>query len=239
MIKIIVDIYIFACDLKVLDMYVLIPLIVVMTLIGKANSKFNVNNTTMSKYELSLGYGYSSASISTTEYQINSPTYDARHNLHTQSGFDNNTGLKLAFIPNGEDSSIRLGNSNNGSQSEKIRYTFNVNEKNIHETMTYQYALVFQTPNSNNNIDILPKFEIKIYKNKQLFEVALEANPYSTQLNYHTVYYPGNRIIKWTDWDSGEVDLSQFDINDTITLEFETYDCANGKLFGYGYLVIS
>lgn len=220
-------------------MYILISLIVAMTLIGRTDSKFNQSYKIMSKYELSLGYGYSSADILTTEYQIDSPTYDARHNLHTQSGFDHNTRSKLAFIPNGETSSIRLGNSNNGSQSEKIRYTINVNKKNIHETMPYQYALVFQTSNSNIKIDIQPKFEIRIYRNEQLFEVVLEANPYSNQLNYYTEYYSENRIIKWTDWDSGGVDLSQFDINDTITLEFESYDCAHGKLFGYGYLVIS
>ena len=32
-------------------------------------------------------------------------------------------------------------------------------------------------------------------------------------------------------------DLSDFNINDQIRLEFENYDCAIGRSFGYTYLV--
>ena len=53
-------------------------------------------------------------------YATNSPLNDARHSLIFLDGFDENTQstcfnlIKISFI--------RIGNSNNGSQSEKITY---------------------------------------------------------------------------------------------------------------------
>ena len=46
-----------------------------------------------------------------------------------------------------------------------------------------------------------------------------------------------NRLIKWKDWTTVSFDLNDFNIDDQIRLEFESYDCAIGRSFGYAYLV--
>ena len=218
-------------------MFILISLIVGMTLFGQETVKDE--RVYLSKYELSIGYGYNTPNIATTEYQINSPTHDARHSVHTEQGFDKNTSSKLAIIPEGEVSSIRLGNSNNGSQSEKITYTFHLNSDYKPHTINYKYALVFHTTDSNTEERIQPKFKVKVYQNDLLVEIPLEANPYSKHINFNIENQSKDRIIKWTDWTSDNIDISQFKENDKITIEFESYDCARGRYFGYGYLVIN
>lgn len=222
--------------LKCVKMFLLISIIVGMTLNGQ--ERYDINLINMDNYELLIGFGYESANIETVRCKINSPTHDARHSINTNQGYDINTSSKLALIPEGEKSSIRLGNSNNGSQSEKICYTLRVDSDNNSGTVNYKYALVFHTTAANIDLEIQPKFEIKIYVNDLLVEIPLEVTPYSKHIDFNTEKYSDQRIIRWSNWASDQFDLSQFDIDDEITLEFESYDCAVGRSFGYGYLVI-
>lgn len=49
---------------------------------------------------------------------------DGKHSSITNKYFEVNTNLLLRTCPFGEKFSFRLGNSNNGSQSEKMLFTF-------------------------------------------------------------------------------------------------------------------
>jgi len=205
---------------------------------SKVFGQENLNFSSMSfqNWDLSLGYGYTLPDITTTEYKVNSPHYDARHNINVVNGFDINTLSKLRFIPEGETCSVRLGNSNNGSQSEKLAYTFTVDSENAKGSIYYKYALVFQNSLIDKSPHVQPKFKINVYLNGELIEESYEVNASTNDSEFNSVSLP-NRLIKWKDWTTVNFDLSDFNINNQIRLEFENYDCAIGRSFGYMYLV--
>lgn len=217
-------------------MWVLISIIVGVTLFGL--EEIENKHMILKKYDLSVGYGYSTPDISTKEYQIDAPVNEARHSVNTKTGFDINTCSKLPIIPEGESSSIRLGNSNNGSQSEKISYSFYLDTNDLSHSLSYKYALVFHTSKSNTEEHVQPKFNVKVMRNDQLVEISQEVNTYSKHINFNIENQSKDRIIRWTNWTCDYVDLSLFNLNDKITVEFESYDCARGAHFGYAYLVI-
>ena len=202
-----------------------------------AQENLNFSSLGFENWDLFHGYGYTSPDIVTKEYKVNSPHHDARHSINAVNGYDVNTLSKLRFIPEGESYSVRLGNSNNGSQSEKLAYTFTVNSENIKGSIYYKYAVVFQSSMIDKDSYVQPKFKINIYLNDELLEEeSYEVNANVNDLEFNLVSLP-NRQIKWKDWTTVSFDLSDFNINDQIRLEFENYDCAIGRSFGYTYLV--
>ena len=161
---------------------------------------------------------------------------DIRHCLITNNYFDVNTNLLLRTCPIGEEFSFRLGNSNNGSQIEKMSFTFEINNDNVNGRLYYKYALVLQ----KSLIDTLSihqsKFRVLIYLNDQLLIEPTEINANSKNLKLYTFEQP-NRCVKWKDWSIEYIDLSIFSINDQLRIEFETYYYAVGQSFGYAYLI--
>ena len=204
------------------------------SLLGQENLGFS--HLDFTNWELSLGYDYDSPTIVTTNYSANSAHYDARHSINTVNGFDVNSLSDLKLIPEGESRSVRLGNSNNGSQSEKLAYTFTVDSENIKGILYYKYAVVFQNSLIDKNPYVQPKFSVNVYLNGELLGESYEVNASVNDPEFNLVSLP-NRLIKWKDWTTVSFGLSDFNINDQIRLEFETYDCAIGRSFGYAYLV--
>ena len=139
--------------------------------------------TEFSNLALSVGYGYNVPSIYASTLTENIDEADGRHSLITNNYFDVNTNLLLRTCPIGEKFSFRLGNSNNGSQSEKMLFTFKINRDNIKGRLYYKYALVLQ----KSLIDTLSihqsKFRVLIYLNDELLTEPVEINANSKNRN--------------------------------------------------------
>lgn len=203
--------------------------------LGQGDDNYKLDN--LNKFELALGYNYRTPNVNTVEYAIDSPTHEARHSVITKGYLDTNTSSLLATIPEGFDFSYRLGNSNNGSQSEKLIYKVVINNSNKNSYISYKFANVFNTPLYDNTPKMSPKFIVKIYRNNELLWNPFIVNSgwdnkefFIDQCHYST--------IKWTNWKSNFLNLDQFNEGDEIKLVFENYDCAVGKFFGYSYIAI-
>lgn len=201
------------------------------------NAQVNLNDlkTEFSNITLSIGYGYSTPSIYTSAFDDNPHKIDSRHCLITNHGYDKNTNSLLRTSPVSDQFSFRLGNSNNGSQSEKMSFTFKINSNNIEGYLYYKYALVLQKSLIDTLSTVQSKFKVLIYLNDELLieEIEINANSKNQKLNTLKQF---NRHVKWKDWSVEYIDLSKYSINDQLRIEFETYDCAIGQSFGYAYL---
>ena len=219
---------------RVFDYLFIIYIFSTVTLFGQEN--FGFSNLDFTNWDLHHSYGYTSPDIETKYYKLNSPHYDAWHSINTIIGFDVNTLSKLKFIPEGETCSVRLDNSNNGSQSEKLSYIIEVNSENVKGHICCKYAIVFQNSLIDSNTFVQFKFRINGYLNGELLEESFEVNASTKDSKFNLVRLP-NRCIKWKDWTEISFDLKNYEINDKIRFEFENYDCAIGQSFGYAYLV--
>ena len=81
-----------------------------------------------------------------------------RHTIITQQDTDPNTGFQLPFLPAGENTVIRLGNSQVGSEAEAVTYRFTVNPD--FSLLELKFAVVFQDP---GHIQVAqPRFVVKV-----------------------------------------------------------------------------
>ena len=202
------------------------------------NAQVNLNDLEMgfSNITLSIGYGYSTPSIYTSAFNENPDKIDTRHCLITNHGYDKITNSLLRTSPVGDEFSFRLGNSNNGSQSERMSFTFKINNDNIEGHLYYKYAFVLQKSLIDTLSTRQSKFKILIYLNDELLIEPIEINANSKNQNLNKLEQL-NRYVKWKDWSVEYIDLSKYSINDQLRIEFETYDCAGGQSFGYAYLI--
>ena len=198
---------------------------------GQENIDFSYGY--LPNWDLYLGDGNSEPNIETTDFVLNSELVEGRHSVNTINRFDANTDGQLKYMPEGELYSTRIGNSSNdGSQSEKLVYTFVVDASNHQGSLYYKYAVVHQHP-QNYTPDLKPTFKIQTFLN----DVLLETYTSVDDLEFNVNQSSGSVPIMWKDWTSVSYDLSAYNIDDEIRLEFENYDCATGKYFGYAYLV--
>lgn len=146
-------------------------------------------------------------------------------------GIDPNTcgGLSTVYAGN---FSARLGNNGIGAQSESLSYTFTVLPGG--SLVQYAYAVVFQDP--SHTVDEQPRFSSRVILQDGSvipctdYYVSADLNDPTFQL------CPSNPVtIVWKDWSLVTVDLTAY-IGQTVTLEFQTGDCALGGHFGYAYL---
>jgi len=210
----------------------------ILFLFQSINAQINFRDlkTEFSNLALSIGYGYNEPSIYTSTLWENKDEADVRHCLITNNYFDENTNSLLRTCPVGEQFSFRLGNSNNGSQSEKMSFTFKINSDNIEGLLYYKYAFVLQKSLIDTLSKRQSKFRLLIYLNDELLIEPIEINANSESQKLNT-FEQANRHIKWKDWTIEYIDLSKFSINDQLRIEFETYDCAVGQSFGYAYIL--
>lgn len=119
----------------------------------------------------------------------------------------------------------KLGNSNNGSESERLRYCFTVD--NTNKDFSFNYATVLETPGHSSN---LPFFEYKVY-NKLTPSISLSSKKTDTSDPFLTTV--GG--LQALGWQCVDVDLSNL-IGQEVCAEFITSDCGCSQHFGYGYV---
>ncbi|MBR1774195.1 MAG: gliding motility-associated C-terminal domain-containing protein [Bacteroidales bacterium] len=150
---------------------------------------------------------------------------------------DNNTGNLLRCIPQGEKASIRLGNNNNGAQSESISYEYTV-DTNKSNMLLLKYAVVMQDPNHNKTNQ--PRFTLELLDEN---DVVLDkqcsfADFYAAgDLGWNTVAGSSPKTI-WKDWTTVGVDIAPYH-QQTIRVRLTTYDCSEGAHYGYAYFTVN
>ncbi|HNW96895.1 MAG TPA: PKD domain-containing protein [Bacteroidales bacterium] len=180
---------------------------------------------------------------------INSlPSTPGRQTIINAPGTDPNTQNLLSVLPPAW-YSCRLGNDlcsqcvGGNPQVERLQYTYNVNSSN--SIFTYQYALVFQLPSDlNHDSTGMPKFTVEVLNQSGNlidsvcghYEISAAGTLQGFQKckSLSTVCSP-NDSVAWKDWTMQSFDLSDY-INQNVTIQFTTYDCAQGEHFGYAYI---
>lgn len=157
---------------------------------------------------------------------------DGRHTAFSSSSIDPNTN-GLRTIPVGETHSVRLGNSNTGSQAESIEYRYTVDTSKF-DLLVLKYAAVLEDP--NHSATSQPRFALKILNSNRQ-----EINPgcYSADFvagNNTSGWSTYGRVV-WKDWTPVGIDLDQFH-GQTIIIKLTSYDCSLGAHFGYSYFTL-
>lgn len=157
-----------------------------------------------------------------------------RHTIITTSTLDPNTNNVISTMPTvgGGAYSVRLGNSNVGSEAEKLKRSFTVGPAN--QLFIYQYALVLEDPSGHPPND-KPKFEVKIYDQNGNIINPYECGYYEVTAGPETDTWGQFNEVRYKDWSTVGIDLSAY-LGTVVTIEFMVQDCGWGGHFGYAYL---
>lgn len=173
---------------------------------------------------------------------INAPSVTAplatRHEITSGTSADPYGGFPVV-APGGGLHSLKLGNDQVGSQSERARYYIRLPAAggSANYYVTFKYAVVLQDPQHAPADQ--PRFEVNAYDSAtntpipcaQLSFVASSNLPGFTQAS------TGNNVY-YKPWSQASLNLSG-SAGKTIALDFSTGDCALGAHFGYGYFDVN
>ncbi|MDQ6814965.1 MAG: gliding motility-associated C-terminal domain-containing protein [Bacteroidota bacterium] len=167
------------------------------------------------------------------------PVY-GHHTMYSGNGGVDPFGGFPVNCPNGSGHSIRLGSTQAGGEAEGVSYEFTIPANNDSYTLTYNYAVVFQSPNHQDFQQ--PRMQIEI--------TNVTDNTTISCASYSFIAVgsglPGFKVSNVTDtitvlykeWSPVTVDLSG-NAGKTIRLFFKTADCTFRRHFGYGYVDVN
>ena len=139
--------------------------------------------------------------------------------------------------PNGGNFSVKLGNSNTGSEAEGISYTYAIPANAPVFSLFFQYAVVFQDP--NHTPEQQPRFRAKITDlttGTDLPCVTFDFISSSTLPGFRPS--PRNPAVLYKDWTPVTLNLTGL-AGRTIQVEFITSDCTQRGHFGYAYVDVN
>ena len=143
-------------------------------------------------------------------------------------------GLFPTNPPDGSNNAVKLGNTVNGAEAERITYQINVPANSADASITYRYAVVFQDPGHLTNEQ--PRFSAKlldVLTNTYLPCASYEFISTSSLPGFFTS--PVDDSVKYKAWASVFINLSAY-AGRTLILEFTTADCTKGAHWGYAYV---
>jgi gliding motility-associated-like protein len=189
-------------------------------------------------------------------YYYNTGVLPGRHTLITTATPDPFTCGNVLTLPPNEKACVRIGNGGFGPwgdgagyERDFLAYTFSITPSN--PLLLYKYAVVLQDPSNKPHAkSIRPRFIITIKdQNGKLIDpvcgkkedfadtsVAGFRNCKLSDANKLGVTAPDSGDIVYRAWTTIGVDLRKF-IGQSITIEFETWDCGLGAHFGYAYVM--
>ncbi|CAA9525999.1 MAG: hypothetical protein AVDCRST_MAG96-3215 [uncultured Segetibacter sp.] len=144
------------------------------------------------------------------------------------------------ICPNGSGHSIKLGSTKAGGEAEGVSYEFTIPENQNSYTLTYNYAVVFQSPNHQDYQQ--PRMEIEVINVTDNTQISCASQSFIASGRS----LPGFLISRVTDtitvlyknWSTASVDLSG-NAGKTIRLFFKTADCTFRRHFGYAYIDVN
>lgn len=180
----------------------------------------------------------------------------SRHTHHySKTETDPLTRGKLKRVPEGELCSSRLGNWNNGNESERAEFKFHVDAKK-NPILVLKYAVVLETPDHDKdkprtatNLED-PRFKMDILRKGHSISKCTRADFNASWVNDGWTRDTVNVLIPtpsgltvtqkhvvWKDWTTVGINLAEFDGED-LTIQLTTFDCSMGGHFGYAYFVL-
>ena len=155
-----------------------------------------------------------------------------RHTVMTQTGTDPNTGFQLPFLPTGESTVIRLGNSQVGAEAEAVTYSFTVNPQ--YSLLELKFAVVLENPSHSH--DEQPRFVVRVIN--ALGQLVEQCSEYDVSagsgINGFNTFNGFGCPVEWRPWTNVGIDLSQY-VGQDIRVQFITYDCGAYGHYGYAY----
>lgn len=182
--------------------------------------------------------------------------YSSRYSRHThhysKTETDPRTRGLLKTVPEGEIASVRLGNWNNGGESERVEFKFVVDS--TMPVLILKYAVVLESPGhdsgkSPSSKDLYdPRFKLEILNNGKSIGKCAAADFTSSWVEKgwvrDTLEAPVGDdgklqkiTVVWKDWTTIGVNLDDY-IGKTLTIRLTTYDCAYSAHFGYAYFTL-
>jgi gliding motility-associated-like protein len=156
------------------------------------------------------------------------------HEITTVGGIDPNVGISTTF-PGGIHS-VRLGDLTPGSNAARMSQTFLVDANN--QFFTYNYAVVFESPDNSHTVADKPYFTVRLYDqngyNIPCGEYSVSADP-SVAVGFQSVNPFPDYYILYKDWSSVMTNLTAY-IGQNVTAVFTTGDCTQFGHFGYAYI---
>ncbi|MBX7204099.1 MAG: hypothetical protein K1X81_01620 [Bacteroidia bacterium] len=154
---------------------------------------------------------------------------------------------KFPVIAPGGNYSVRLGNNNNGAESEELIYKVKVTADKA--LFVYRYAAVLEDP--GHSLSDQPFFEVAAYSITQggnlvpcsQFKVIPTAPPVPSIKDLQTFgpgYYAGKYSFyggRYKEWSTNVIDLSPYvSSQEEVVIIFKTSDCRLEGHFGYAYI---
>lgn len=159
----------------------------------------------------------------------------SRHTVcWTQDQYDPRTNNRLRMIPDGEFASVRLGNWNNGGESERISYTYTIDSANA-SILLLKYAIVLQDPSHGKEEQ--PRFKLEILdENGDLVDPTCGEVNFEADIN-RPGWHPVGENLVWKDWTVMGLNLGQYD-GRTLVIRLSTFDCTLKEHYGYAYFTL-
>lgn len=144
------------------------------------------------------------------------------------------------LCPNGSGHSVRLGSTRAGGQAEGISYQFKIPANQNSYSLTYYYAVVFQSPNHQDFEQPRMETEItNISDNSVISCASFSFIAIGTSIPGFQVSNLSDTInVLYKSWSAVTVDLSG-NAGKTIQLFFKTADCTFRRHFGYAYVDVN
>ena len=175
----------------------------------------------------------------------------SRHTHHySKTETDPRTGGRLKTVPDGEIASVRLGNWNNGGESERVEFKFVVDS--TMPILILKYAVVLESPGHDKgkqpgakNLQD-PRFKLEILDGGKSIGNCAAADFTSSwveegwvrdTLDKSVTGLGGTLYVVWKDWTTIGVNLSDY-MGKTLTVQLTTYDCSMTAHFGYAYFTL-
>lgn len=151
-----------------------------------------------------------------------------RHTIMSGAGTDPYSLGTVTMVAPGGLYSARLGNDNTGSEAERLRYSIAVTPQN--QLFIYRYAVVLEDPAHSPAEQ--PRFEIRVFDQNG---TAVQCGTYIVSASGSIPGFQNNGSYRYKNWTTVGIDLSAY-TGTTVTIEYQTGDCALGAHFGYAYI---
>jgi hypothetical protein len=186
------------------------------------------NMTDLNDPSITCTYGYYSNPYATQGIAYN------RHTINTNPLEVDYQVPQLYVIPDGESSSIRLGNDNTNAEAESITFEYVVDAEN--PILLLKYAAVMEDPSHASyeqprlRLEVLDGVGNVVDPNCSSFDFVA-----NSALGWNSMY--GGSLL-WKDWTTIGVDMTSY-IGSKLKIRLTTYDCDQGGHFGYAYIHLS
>ena len=160
-----------------------------------------------------------------------------RHTINTTQGYDPVVvGNLLKIIPDGYNTSVKLGSTylGSGGLRQSLTYTIDVTPNNA--LILYRFAVVLQDPFDSNHEKIdEPRFKVTILDEfGKVIPDCANYDVYASDARIEGWLPVAGTKVFWRDWTAVGINLTNY-IGKKVTIEFMSANCRRSGHYGYAY----